>query len=499
MAFTSSRYIYIAIGILLGVGSIASTLFVCVLVGIALSFHILTTQNITRRTYGGFLLAWLIKSAAAISWFWSTYPIDWLAIPAGTLQLLFVAVYWLTTALWISVGGLSLVFLVWLTKRFFTAHYLVLLPLFPFFWLVSELVGSLSFAFFTIGEGGTINAQFSFGYVGNLLAEHHLLLQLAMFGGVYMLTLVTVALGTALWYGQSYIWPRYHYLSAALLLVLLCSATLSFNKDGDEVVDGYTVAIVNTWFENTLLKTPEGTTVRENQLAAAVAAALTLAPDYVALPEDARFFNQTQASSLTNSFFQFQFQNPSSVIVDSGRVVEGELPVLQAYVYDGQTKQEYQSQKRYLVPQGEFMPALYAKALRGIGFGEMVDTVAKDVSYRVGSKTSQSLFPAHLPGILFCFESVSPLGVRTIMKERQNQVPFIVHPISHGWFHDPQIFWHQLESMLKVQAVWNNIDIVSAGNHVTGIRVTKNGDIVRPTEIHRGDYWSVSEVVVPKR
>jgi len=131
------------------------------------------------------------------------------------------------------------------------------------------------------------------------------------------------------------------------------------------------------------------------------------------------------------------------------------------------------------------------------GRSEVVDAVAGTLDYTVGNDTSQADFDSRSPGVLFCFESVSPWGVRQIMQERGN-VPFIAHPISHAWFNEPHILWQQLDSMLRVQAIWNQQYIVSVGNQTSGQVYTPTGTIVTPTLVTNGSGWTLRSVIIPQ-
>jgi apolipoprotein N-acyltransferase len=73
-------------------------------------------------------------------------------------------------------------------------------------------------------------------------------------------------------------------------------------------------------------------------------------------------------------------------------------------------------------------------------------------------------------------------------------VPFIAHPTSHAWFHESKILWQQQDVMLKVQALWNDVAIVSAGNMAYGALYTKAGKKIQPTPVKTGESWQVSLV-----
>jgi len=142
------------------------------------------------------------------------------------------------------------------------------------------------------------------------------------------------------------------------------------------------------------------------------------------------------------------------------------------------------------------MPYIYATLLRIVGYGSAVETIGKDISYTVGSLTSQTEAASSTPGILYCFESVSPWGVKKIIQER-GEVPFIAHPISHAWFNEPEILWKNLDSMLRVQAIWNQQYIVSAGGHVSGQVYTPRGKVRSPENIASGENWTLRQSFIP--
>jgi hypothetical protein len=142
------------------------------------------------------------------------------------------------------------------------------------------------------------------------------------------------------------------------------------------------------------------------------------------------------------------------------------------------------------------MPYLYQRFFQVVGLGEIAARVAEGVSFVIGPEISQAGFSSNIPGVLFCFESTDANAVRVLMSEREN-VPFIVHPVSHIWFHEPKTFWSQLDTSLRVQAIWNQVYIASAGNHSPSKLFTPTGAIVMPETIASGEYWNVGLVSIP--
>jgi apolipoprotein N-acyltransferase len=189
----------------------------------------------------------------------------------------------------------------------------------------------------------------------------------------------------------------------------------------------------------------------------------------------------------------------SGVVVDSGIFTHSNLPapVIRASVIDFASHAVYQSDKQYLVPQGEYMPHLYNLLFRQIGLGPALDILYPIMSFQPGPLVSQQDWSSNIPGVLFCFESIDPLAVRRLMSERTP--PFIAHILSHAWFHNPILFWQQTDQMLRVQAVWNQITIVSAGNYGPSKAYLPNGQIIIPTALETGEHWSVGVVEIPIR
>ncbi|MCA9357025.1 hypothetical protein KC872_02335, partial [Candidatus Kaiserbacteria bacterium] len=454
-------------GVLLGIGFVFPILWVLGIVGGAYFIYLLKQTQTLKTRYLGAWLAWTIKTAFASVWFWSTYPIDWLPVEIGKVQLLLIGGYWLIASLCLGAGGIVVVLAWQYGQNLVKSKYFFWGLSIPSAWVMGEVVGSIVFSIVALGPGGTINSSLSFGYSGYLLAEHQWFMLVAKMAGVYSLSFGFILLAISLLKLTKFITQQYHYVLLVFIILLSVSANLPILNKTVEVAEGYKVVTIDTNFPAHILRDKGGAAMMSDELSEAMTAALTEEPDYILLPEDARFFAQRSNPAAVKAFFQFQYHNPTAVIVDSGRVDTGDNTFLQTFIYTGGKNKIEQVHKRYLVPQGEFLSYFLSGLLRLIGYGDVIDQVSRGESYQVGPNTDQSSLSENVPGILFCFESVAPTGVWTLLKERPN-LPFVAHPISHGWFHESKILWHELDTMLKIQAVWNNKYIVSAGSHAEG-------------------------------
>ena len=483
-------------GLLLGVGFVVPSLWIVGLLGGLYFIHLLHQAAPPSTHYFGAWLAWTIKASLAVWWFWSTYPIDWLPAELGNIQLFLIGLYWFTTALWLGAGAL---FLVWLFRQAErlqqTIHYPLAYLLLPFGWVLSEGLGSLVFSLFFIGPGGGLNTAFSFGYSGYLLAEHPGLLPLAGVAGVYALSFVFALIIVLIYVCLV---RRRKYLTVALLLLFIYLTSFITPSALKANETGYRVITIDTDFESRLALSDEEVRTTRASLTAAVEAAMELQPDYLILPEDSRYFDHARPVGSLKSQFQQRYDNPPTVFIDSSRAAAGEMTVLQALIYSGPAEPMQRVYKRYLVPQGEYMPTLYEKAIGLFGFSGALALIADGLSYQVGPEIHQGSLAASAPAILFCFESVAPRGVRAVLSERPT-APFVAHIVSHAWFNEPNVLWLQLDRMLQVQAVWNQEYIVSAGNQMTGQLYTPAGTIEPLPVAVSGEGWKVREVVIPRQ
>jgi apolipoprotein N-acyltransferase len=253
-----------------------------------------------------------------------------------------------------------------------------------------------------------------------------------------------------------------------------------------------TLISVDTNFPDDSVTTMSGIAKRMLILNAAVSAAVAAHPTYILLPEDSRYLDSVYGGATASSLlgqFMFTHGTTTSVLIDSYRAEtrEGQAYV-RAIMLDAVHKQVYQFDKQYLVPQGEYVPYVYAGVLRAFGFGALVDGIEKDSAYVPGPLTRKVVsVPKNIPAVLFCSESVRPDGVTALLRDAN--APFVVHPMSHGWFHHPTELWHELDQMLRIHARVAGVPIVSAGNKVDGKLYLPNGQIDSGVVVGSGDGW----------
>ena len=482
-------------GVLLGIGFIFSIFWFLGVIGIALCVKKIQSATSYIEALGFVATVFTVKALCALSWSWSAYPIEWINLSGSVVQITVIFLYWFSGALWLGAGGIIFALLArasYLTKIYPRFLWYITLS---FLWILAEVAGAWFFSLMTMGPDSVLQSHLSFGFVGYLLGTTVVGIWLAKFAAVYGLTIMMVYLGIGCLFIVR-VRNRAAFFRVALVsIVVVVISTLVVSRYDVYKIQASPAQIVtiNTTFSPLFLSTELGQQKKSELIKKAVEAAVALAPDFILLPEDSRYLqsiNPEQNPYQAMAYFQFTHQGTNSILIDSGRF---ELPsgetVLRATVFDGRSKSIYQSDKQYLVPQGEYVPTLYRVFMTGLGYGDRIEAIANDTSYQPGPLTSLEGAPDYLPGILFCSESVRPDGVRAIMQ--QQPVLFIAHPISHGWFHTPSILWQQLDVMLQIQSRYNNVPIVSSGNMVTGKLYLPDGTIKAGKVVGTGERFEL--------
>lgn len=473
----------------MGIPFLYSWLWMVGIIGVALFL----SQNIQdkRSVKQVMLSAWLAMSckyALVLMWGWSAYPLTWIHLPSPWVEILFLSLYFVGASAVLAVPfSLYALIVRMLWKR--NIWYVTILP---FVWVLTEIVGSMLYSLVLLGPGIMPNIYFSFGYVGYLLAVPNGFLFFAKFGGVYALSvlLVGIAVGLLLLI-QSSIHSLY---KVGILLVIIIFASGMFTNIPPFVPTETTnMIIIDTQFPASLFQQAGGYSKKETEIQNAVRAAITEQPEVILLPEDSRFTDIFSDIDTALEALQHTKQK-DFILVDSSRTLdERGKTVMRGYIYDTKNNTVYVIDKRYLTPQGEFMPYIVRGFLRAVSDSPWKQKILRYLRYQTGVQNTLPSAPENIPNVLFCMESISPLSVRQLMQTHHSS--FIAHPVSHTWFSDSAILRQQLYHMLRVQAVWNNVPIVASGNMFDGYTMYPDGTYDTGTIVNIEKYWSLRSII----
>jgi apolipoprotein N-acyltransferase len=431
-----------------------------------------------KKLFLAVFLVWWIKYLAALSWYWDTYPLTWVDIGGPVVQLGVILFYWVTSALWLACGSIVLVYLLLRCRERIPV---VALPAFVAgAWVVAEVVGAFLFSLVTYGDGGSISAAFSFGMVGYIAAHIPGGWFLAGAFGVYGLGIVCISIVVSLYLSMNRV-PRMASWSATGVIIVICIGAALARP---VIPLDTTVLTINTTISAAEQQNENGQAYKFSVLDEALARANDFSASVILLPEASQYFSSLGDGSYNNGIQRYRFGSGTSThtVIDSGRVViNTDKAVLRAYEFNAETNTVSTADKQYLVPQGEFVPWLYGSIFRLLGYGEVITDLKAHLYVRGNDRHTQ--YP-----VLFCFESVNPIGVKKTITPGNS---FVAHPISHAWFHEPTRLWAQLDTMLRVQARWSGVSIISAANVAPGKRYAGDGTVDGGEIVATGDAWEV--------
>ncbi|MGM0628813.1 MAG: hypothetical protein ACQESA_00085 [Patescibacteria group bacterium] len=475
-------------GFLLGIGFVIPQLWWIYVLGLFLLFWL--WANVASRGKAAILgfISWTVSGSLSVFWAWSVFPISYLEDFSSILQFSFIGICWFLSAAFLGLAGMVCGFFVWC---FFQAKKPLYLVLVPVFWLVCEIAGSIFFSLFTIGEGAFLNARFSFSYLGYHLAHYEPLFHLSALGGVYILSLAAVTVVIIIWYINRFKNISLSFITVFILALAVLGYGLFYFKESPNVEPkGLRIAVLQTYFDREFRSNPDMGSKQHELMRKGVVLAGETSADHILLPEDTRFLNGFSDYQEAKSWLSKEFATSSVQLIGSGKVSLGDESVLKGFLYNNDTNSLYRFDKQYLVPQGEFLSYLFIRSVSFLGQDDALNVLSEVMNYVPGSD-SQSNLPDGSPAVLFCFENVSPYGVKSLVMKRKEKVPFIVNMVSLSWFDNSHQLEQRLDTMLRVQARWSGVHIVFAGNMAESKVYTPYGDVLNnPVISKRGDsHW----------
>lgn len=477
-------------GLLMGVSIVVPYAGWLIFLGIFVFIKKLFEAKPLWRMMGIGWLAWFVKALIVVSFFLSTYPITSFPIDSIWYQVGLILLSWVSVALALSLGGVVFGLFVYIGQKYQIQKFWLIILL-PLFWLSSELIGSLAYSILTLGTGSSIQLHFSMGYVGYALATIPGYIGWGAVAGVYGLTIFTVLLVMS-WYIAV---NNYHKKLLIGLILLLGVVGLGISNNILIPTNTLRVFTIDTFFPANSMIDEAAQKSRAIVLNEAIKEAQKYEPDYIILPEDSRYLDLVYGSeNKRQAYALYQFLNASSsaLVIDSARIKTedgGSSAVLRSFIFSS-TKTPIMSDKRYLTPQGEYIPYYIKQLVRILGNEDILSNSALPV-YVEGMLTTPTYYDG--PLVLFCYESLGPTTVRSLIRKGDTKPPFVAHLVSQAWFHNTFLVTHQLDTMLRIQAIWNKVPIISAGNGAVGKTYLPDGKVIINTKVARGNGWVVRE------
>lgn len=472
--------LYLFAGLWITLGYLFPAFWPLVVVGIAVwLFGVLRSKSLTQVALGS-LWVGFAKYGAAIAFLWQTHETYHFGISNISIFHLGTGIVWVYGALVLALGFVLLgLFL----KQIAVIDWLLFPPLF----VISEILSSIIFSFAALGAGSDINASFTFGYSGYLLADIAILYPVAKWGGVYLLSGIMAFLGWLLFTLIHFSLYRRFLIAVFIILMSVSLAWYFLDSPTYSKPLGQKIIVVDSYFDADFLNQPNHNQTKINTIVEAVLIAGQQVSDIVLLPEDSRLTKAFTTPEETLAFLQTK-NLKTKLVVDSARTtIDLDSAVLRAYIYDLANNSVYYIDKQYLVPQGEYNTNFALLTTRMLGLTEPLARMERNQNYVPGPKDSYASIPNSIPTVLFCFGNADPLSVRKMHLDKKYNL--VLHPVSHARFNNPEHLWWQTDAMLRIQSIWNQVTIVSAGNMSPSKVYYPNGQISPGVSIAVSSYW----------
>lgn len=477
-------YIYaVTSGVLLAVSFNFPAVWFVSFVALVPLLLVIYDQTLTSKKV--FFLGWLFGAVligTALSSFWEALPLEWMGFVNRAMGALFVFFYWgsFTLVLSFFIG-------LWtLAAKTITRRNFVDVALLSGLWVLFEYLRMWGFALLTLGPGSLFEPHFSIVFLGYILAPSEILLQFARLGGVYMLSFVLVVSNVALYHlfltiSQRELQFKKTSVVAVFLLFLIFASTplgvLFPIKEND--AETLSVAVLNTYFPATLSFSKEEDVRRIEQGKQFISKISSEAEntDIIIFPEDSRFLTSLMARNELRPFAEASFFGKEKLIIDSGRV---ETPdgktYFRVFYYTTQKDSLQISEKRFLVPGGEYMPYVYRSLFKIFGQGNTLSKIDKNRAYAKGGQKGVGTFKNITFGSLFCSELLSPSLYASLVG--QHGADILVNVSSQSWFHGSRVLYRQTKNVAKVRAVENNRPLIQASNGTPSFVIDRYGRLV---------------------
>lgn len=404
-------------GILAGSGFIIPFLWV-----LALTAFVPLIFSQQRWRYA-LIFAFGYSGTALFTLFFDLLPLSWIhTTPIMTTVAL-------TILLWL-VGTISAALPLSLALSLPRAYMMAL----PSAWVAAELAGTYFLSLTLSGPSTLFGFDFAAINIGTLLADDFMLRQAAAVGGVYLLSWIVLTINVGI---TSYIlFPRYRphlRVAGALLLVLwLLGHIIGLPK-----VNGvFTISALGMQTAATYPLSPEQLRSYHERIEAALA---TTRASIRVLPENTAFLTSRRKT---------QFQDYSTIFLDSRPVRENGRLFRRIEVFDTVGGRSEYSYKRFLVVTGEYVPYVLIGPARALGYAALVQTLRATREYYPGEARVVSTRLLRT-AVLSCNEVMSPWLYRALVRDGAE---VLINMASLAWYHESHSVFTNLQRAARIRA-----------------------------------------------
>lgn len=464
-------------GALFGIGFVMPALWPLALVGVVPLLYLIRREQQTARM--AFLYGWIagfvLHLCALAAIFWGILPIDWFGIHSSALQVLIVGASWLLAAATLGTGtGLFLLFALPFIRDMRERRYLYLTL--PLLWAATEWAGAIIFSIVSAGPGSLIGAHFSLGHIGYLLASDIAIAQAAVLGGVYLLSALAIAAGTAV-YRFIFDATRRERLALSALFLIASSGIIGGHlflsrSDSEKSGDSISIAVVSADAPPKLYLSRQEEEERADRLLA-IMKSVPSTTQAVFLPEGATFGRYGDVS-----------QVPFLLVVDSENIMDAAGASHSIVVFHYSNGERVQSSKQFVLPMGEYLPYMYRAGLRIFASADFAEQVLGTRSFVGGRETHVAKLDNARIAVRFCDEVMSPF---LYSNDAAHGASLFANISSYSWFHGSPAVFREMQLIARVRAIENRRSYAQSSNMASAYILDAYGRLVGETRFSAYD------------
>ncbi len=463
----------LGLGIVVGLCSMVPHLWPLIFVGIVplfplISGHSVSWSSAVRR---GALFG---IGYAGVVFFWT---LNWLGLLLETdlpltLALIMSAYSWLLT-----VGAHVVGYALWAGAHWYVWKHVKNHPhgaavLTALLFVCAEMFGVFMFQLFYLSPVSTLMPHFSFAMIGYALGQHVIPLQYAWIGGIWLLSFVVIYANVII---SMLIVHRERVGAYILICIALIPTLLYAYRAPTEPMPTLNVGVVHTNFDTNFETGDQDMRLRYLYLNAQLLELLSLHPALILLPEGSGFANLDATFGA-----ETEGQRSFPLIIDKKIVLVDSAPEQigaeqRARIHYWGAPYEIYSDKRVLLPQGEYVPYIQYLLQEYMASPETIRRLQELRMFSPGQPSSSVAVANSIVAGRFCSESMSPfLYVYNAYEGAQ----LFLNVASHSWFLESNLLSFRTENIARVRAVESGRWYIQAGNRTSSFVIDHLGGVV---------------------
>ena len=424
----------------------------------------------TRAFFYGWIFGYGLIGVA-IHWTFNAYPLDWAGVADPVHGLIMTTIVWFVISL-----TLSFFVALWaLIAHFLIRRSVVDMISVPISWVLFEWLRMWGFTLVTWGTGSVFTPYFSFGMIGYALGESPALLQIARFGGVYLLSFCVAFVGMLLLVisnGTSEILTRRRALAlaAALLAAYVILIFIPYRPPHAML----NITTIETDFPATVTVSDAALSAEESSIKTKLSAIAGSGdtPDVIVLPEDTRFLQTMGARGEDpQKYLQSLFGAREVLLIDSART-DTFTGSYSRVTFFSSTRGSIATRDKYvIIPFGEFVPTVMEWGMHAVGMGSELALDESNRDYFPGPTPHGVEYHGATLIVLLCSEMIAPSLYHDTARGTTN--PIFINMSSQSDFHHGSDPFAEMRDMMLVQSAWSNVPFFQSTNGEPMVRIER--------------------------